>query len=193
MAFGVSFIPSEAEQMQRQQEGGRGGAVQEAVKLLSLKLPTVQGSGAFSPLIGGYQQGQSILQGDRGGMDIEALLRMLYGQGQSGAPTPRVLSGIQRSRRPTGSIGQLAQAQAQRSGIPVSQAPAAPAPFQPRPQAPAPAPAPAYVPPPSAAPTAPVGTDYSNVPAGGPQRYEDYSGGYVPGPYGSDFGSGFGY
>ena len=51
--FGVSFVPGAQDPAQQQQNGTRGGAprnpVQEAIQILSLRLPKVFGARALAP------------------------------------------------------------------------------------------------------------------------------------------------
>lgn len=91
MAFGLSFVPGQS-QLDRQPGGGGGGAqprsspVQQAIQMLSLRLPHVVGAQALAP--GPLLQGPGAAGvPSAGGGGIEALLRLLFGVGpQGGGP-----------------------------------------------------------------------------------------------------------
>ena len=114
MAIGQSFQPG-AENGQQQQNGSRRPPVQEAIRLLSLRLPTVVGARGIAP--------QQLLQGQGSaglgggpmslGAALEWLRKLMSGQGEMGTP-PELGSvfgggngGINPGPLPTGSGGNI--------------------------------------------------------------------------------------
>ena len=93
MINGVSFQPGsfEQEQQRRQSQNGSAQGVQEAIKVLSLRLPKVVGAQAVSP--------QALLSSPGGGGNpqvnslVENVLSQIFGQQRGkepGAPAPMV-------------------------------------------------------------------------------------------------------
>lgn len=103
MAFGLSFAPGQPSN-QQQRPGGAGGVVspvQQAIQMLSLRLPRVAGAQALAP--GPLLQGPGAM-GLGGGGGLEALLRLIMGlrtQPSAGAatlPGPHVFPGLGRGQ-----------------------------------------------------------------------------------------------
>lgn len=82
MGFGVSFLPSDQNSPNNQNPlGNAGGAppLQQAIQLLSLRLPHVVGSQGLAP--------GPLLQSP-GGMGLAEILKQLFGQGQPATSLP---------------------------------------------------------------------------------------------------------
>ena len=78
--FGISFVPGAQPDNQNGMSGGRGGAsrnpIQEAVKILSLRLPKFYGSGSIAPAPLLQAPGGMGQPGARGNVTAQALAQM---------------------------------------------------------------------------------------------------------------------
>jgi hypothetical protein len=94
--MGLSFAPTAQNTKDQPAGGSNATPIQDAIRVLSLRIPSFAGgrSGSFSPLLGGeapfVPPGMPGMGGD-GPMDLEELLRRMFGQG--GAPAPVVRPG----------------------------------------------------------------------------------------------------
>lgn len=113
--IGVSFLPSEDNQQQGLQRGAMEGDLGQALKILSLQLPTVRGARPITPWSNLGNQGAAGLQSPTTGFNpgsaiMEAVFKALAGlpssqqPGAGGAlPAPNIIPGIN-----SGNFGPLA-------------------------------------------------------------------------------------
>lgn len=110
MAYGINFLPGGDEQSgdPRDPRGGRlGGRIQEAVRLLNLRLPRVQGGG--SPVPNALLQSRGGQPGMDSAMNLQALQRALMAMAGMGRNPADLVSAAQRSSQgynPNVSFGQ---------------------------------------------------------------------------------------
>lgn len=128
--FGLSFVPTDQGTQQPGRPGGLPGGgvppIQQAIQMLSLRLPHVLGAQAVAPGPLLTSAGGGGMNVGAGGGSLEAILRMLFGLHQTGAfgtpaspstrpgatpmpPLPRVTPGI---------MGPDLSAYGQRPGVP---------------------------------------------------------------------------
>lgn len=181
--FGVSFFPGQAGQGDQQQAAARGptSPTQQAIRILSLRLPRVLGANALAP--GPLLQGPGGAAGAPGANLFEmgqpqslqeliarlaALLRTGGGQPQGlpgpppGLPSPHIIPGTLPPGQGT---------PAPRHRMPIPDFPTTP------PGAPGPMPAPRYRIPPPDWPTTPPGVPSGPIQLpGAPNRYSDWLG-----------------
>lgn len=88
--IGITFLPSEENAQMGPKRGNLEGDLGEAFKILSLRLPRVQGSRTISPHV---QSGPGMAQGMPGGFNpqaaiFEAILKSMTGGGPLNRPGP---------------------------------------------------------------------------------------------------------
>lgn len=116
--IGVSFQPgtSEADQMKRREQTGSAQGVQEAIKVLSLRLPKVVGAQAAAP------QALLTAPGAQGNPNVdsivESVLSKMFGQGRQ-QPTAPMVPTMQQPSQPQQPQAQTMQGPSA-SGFPAS-------------------------------------------------------------------------
>ena len=98
--FGVQFAPTAQNQLQNQQNGQASTPIQDAIKVLSLRIPQFVGARGVAP--NALMQAAGGAGMATGGMGLEQWLAQLFGQMGGGgmAPPPNVIPGGE-ARYPT--------------------------------------------------------------------------------------------
>lgn len=108
MDFGVSFSPTgDGQQRNQQDPQGSQTPIQDAIKLLSLRIPSFRGQGGIAPQSLMQGSGSLGVMGQAGPGGMQQMLAQLFGQQGQSAPTPNITPGLNQ----TGQAPNLSESQ----------------------------------------------------------------------------------